>query len=113
MLCTRCLFTTQKLRAASIITQKLLHTKQPASIILQNDTNQAIGLAQYAYDFLNASNMDDVDPQVLERVEMFHTDSVLCGISALALGCNAPTVLRNEAISYQYESGFLRFCDYN
>jgi 2-methylcitrate dehydratase len=29
---------------------------------------------------------------------MFHTDSVLCGLSALALKCNAPHVLRNEAL---------------
>jgi len=27
------------------------------------------------------------------------TDSVLCGLSALALNCNAPTVLRNEALN--------------
>lgn len=31
---------------------------------------------------------------------MFHTDSVLCGISALALKTNAPNILRNEALNY-------------
>ncbi len=31
---------------------------------------------------------------------MFHTDSVLCGISALALRTNAPSVLKNEALQY-------------
>lgn len=34
-------------------------------------------------------------PQVLERTKMFHTDSVICGLSALALKTNAPHVLRN------------------
>lgn len=31
---------------------------------------------------------------------MFHTDSVICGISALALRTNAPSVLKNEALQY-------------
>merc|ERR1719333_1824398 len=31
---------------------------------------------------------------------MFHTDSVMCGVSALALKTNAPTVLRAEALEY-------------
>lgn len=31
---------------------------------------------------------------------MFHTDSVVCGISALALRTNAPSVLKNEAMQY-------------
>lgn len=31
---------------------------------------------------------------------MFHTDSVVCGISALALRTNAPSVLKNEALQY-------------
>jgi len=31
---------------------------------------------------------------------MFHTDSVICGISALALKTNAPKVLREEALEF-------------
>jgi 2-methylcitrate dehydratase len=31
---------------------------------------------------------------------MFHTDSVICGLSALALKTNAPHVLRNEALEF-------------
>lgn len=31
---------------------------------------------------------------------MFHTDSVICGISALALKTNSPSVLKNEALQY-------------
>ena len=38
---------------------------------------------------------------MLERTRQFHTDSVLCGLSALALQTNAPTVLRNEALEYE------------
>jgi len=30
---------------------------------------------------------------------MFHTDSVFCGISALAMKTNAPTVLKAEALA--------------
>ncbi|MDG2020697.1 MAG: hypothetical protein P8J59_01970, partial [Phycisphaerales bacterium] len=36
---------------------------------------------------------------------MFFTDSVLCGLSALACRTNAPTVLRDEAMMYADDSG--------
>ena len=39
------------------------------------------------------------DPEVLERVKLFHTDSVICGISAIAQKTNAPNVFRDEAIT--------------
>jgi len=35
---------------------------------------------------------------VLHRTKLFHTDSFICGISALALKTNAPNVLRDEAL---------------
>lgn len=35
----------------------------------------------------------------MERTKLFHTDAVVCGLSALALRTNAPTVLRNEALN--------------
>ena len=38
---------------------------------------------------------------MLNRVEQFHLDSVACGVSALAAGANAPTVLRQEALEYR------------
>ena len=31
-------------------------------------------------------------------MRLFHTDSVICGISAIAQKTNAPNILRNEAI---------------
>eukprot|EP00485_Elphidium_margaritaceum_P004375 CAMPEP_0202697006 /NCGR_PEP_ID=MMETSP1385-20130828/10340_1 /ASSEMBLY_ACC=CAM_ASM_000861 /TAXON_ID=933848 /ORGANISM="Elphidium margaritaceum" /LENGTH=529 /DNA_ID=CAMNT_0049353357 /DNA_START=36 /DNA_END=1625 /DNA_ORIENTATION=- len=69
-------------------------------MMLARDTNQVQGLAKYALDFLSSPSekLSTIDPAVIERVEMFHTDSVLCGLSALALNCNAPTVLRKEAL---------------
>lgn len=35
---------------------------------------------------------------MLHRTKLFHTDSVMCGLSALALKTNAPTVLKKEAL---------------
>lgn len=63
--------------------------------ILKKDTNQALGIGQYAIEFLNKAQPA---PEVYERVKLFHTDSVICGLSALALKTNAPSVLKNEAL---------------
>ena len=70
--------------------------------ILGRDTNQALGIGQYAIDFLR-----DGAPSasVLERTGLFFTDAVLCGASALALGTNAPTLLRQEALRYPAKKG--------
>ena len=72
-----------------------MHTTQP-TILLPRSTNQARGLARYCLDFLR-------DPQPIGgatrgTLERFHADSVGCGVSALAHGANAPTVLRREAL---------------
>ena len=40
-----------------------------------------------------------IDEEVYQRVNLFHTDSVICGISALAMKTNAPNILRDEAIN--------------
>ena len=40
---------------------------------------------------------------------LFFTDSVLCGISALALGTNAPRTLRAEAFEYERADGVSPF----
>jgi 2-methylcitrate dehydratase len=68
---------------------------------LPADSNQALGIAQYAIDFMSGSLGEGPDESVWKRVELFHTDSVFCGLSALALGTNAPTILREEALSYK------------
>jgi len=88
-------------------TQRLLAQASRActSVTLPADSNQALGIAQYAKDFIGGKYGDKVDDFVWERIEMFHTDSVMCGLSALALKTNAPNVLRSEALEYQDKNG--------
>lgn len=73
-------------------------------ITLPADTNQALGLANFALDFMwnKADNGGcAADKSVLERTELFYADACLCGVSALALGTNAPNILRDEALQYR------------
>mmetsp|Transcript_6809 Transcript_6809/g.17370 ORF Transcript_6809/g.17370 Transcript_6809/m.17370 type:complete len:543 (+) Transcript_6809:98-1726(+) len=70
------------------------------TVTLPADSNQALGIAQYAIDFISGKYGDNIDPSVWEKIEMFHTDSVMCGISALAMKTNAPCCLRGEALEY-------------
>ncbi|EER04808.1 hypothetical protein Pmar_PMAR026359 [Perkinsus marinus ATCC 50983] len=67
-------------------------------VILPRDSNQALGIGKFAVDFLDGKIGRDIDERVYERAQMFHTDSVMCGISALAMHTNAPTILRQEAL---------------
>lgn len=64
---------------------------------LYRNTNQAQGLAEYAINFMGREN-SSIDESVYHRVRLFHTDAVICGISALAMKTNAPNLLRREAI---------------
>lgn len=75
----------------------------PDRITLPADSNQALGLGQFAVDFMNGrpDRAGNPDPRVLERTNMFHTDAVLCGVSAIALGTNAPAIFRQEAAQYR------------
>lgn len=77
-------------------------TSMPTTVTLSRNTNQALGIGQYAIDFLANGQPSE---KVLERVRLFHTDAVLCGLSALALGTNAPTILRKEALEYADADG--------
>ncbi len=73
-------------------------------ITLPADSNQALGLAKYASEFMwngPGAGGCDADTSVLSRTEMFYADACLCGVSALALGTNAPNLLRNEALEYR------------
>ncbi|MCE9630430.1 MAG: MmgE/PrpD family protein [Planctomycetia bacterium] len=74
--------------------------RQPAgeTRLLPADTNQARGLAEHAIDFL-FRDPRPVGPATLGLLERFHLDSVGCGVSALGLAANAPTVLRREALA--------------
>ena len=69
-------------------------------VTLPPDSNQARGIAEYAIQFL-AGKHPGPDEAVFRMVERFHLDSVACGVSALALGANAPTLLRREALEYR------------
>ena len=64
---------------------------------LPRDQNQALLLAKYARQFMAEGNPSQA---VIDRTKLFHTDSVLCGLSAIGYRANAPTVLRDEALSY-------------
>lgn len=73
-------------------------------LLLPRHTNQARGIGQYAIDFLRGE-LANPTPEVLERVEQFHADSIACGVAALACGATAPTLLRDEALSYPVFDG--------
>lgn len=72
---------------------------------LRRDTNQALGLGQFAVDFLRGACESGPSTEVLRRTQKFHTDALLCGISALALKTNAPSILRAEALEYPDPQG--------
>ncbi|MFO0831153.1 MAG: MmgE/PrpD family protein [Phycisphaerales bacterium] len=71
-------------------------------VTLPRDTNQALGMAQFAIDFMSDAPGKRGEPSaaVYERINLFHTDACICGISAIALGTNAPVLLRREAAQY-------------
>ena len=66
------------------------------TLFFDKSTNIANKLATYGRHFMDNAKPD---PEVYQRVKLFHTDSVLCGLSALALRTNAPTILRAEALN--------------
>jgi 2-methylcitrate dehydratase len=74
------------------------------TVTLPRNSNQALGIGQFAVDFLQGK-FDGPSEAALARVKLFHTDSVLTGASALALGTNAPTILQNEALEYPDANG--------
>ncbi len=78
------------------------------SVTLGRDTNQALGIGQFACDFMSG-RIGEPSESVLLRTTQFFTDSVLCGLSALSLGTNAPTLLRNEALEYPQATGAFVF----
>lgn len=74
-----------------------------SSVTLPRDSNQALGIGQFAIDFLAGKLGPGPSTSVLERTTLFHTDASLCGLSALALQTNAPTLLREEALRYRVD----------
>jgi len=74
-------------------------------LVLPADSNQALGIANYAIDFIAGKYGGGIGSDVWEKAEMFHTDSVMCGVSAIAMKTNAPCVLRAEALEYPDPQG--------
>ena len=74
------------------------------TVTLPRRENQALALGRFAVDFMGGT-VGDPAPSVLERTLVFFTDSVVCGISAIAAGTNAPRVLRAEALEYPHPEG--------
>jgi 2-methylcitrate dehydratase len=73
-------------------------------VFLARRENQARGLAQYALDFL-AGKFAAPGPAAIAQVEALHLDSVATAIGALATGCRAPLLLRDEALAYPDPAG--------
>lgn len=69
-------------------------------VTLPASSNQALGIAQFALDFMSDTKgkRGEPDASVYERTNLFHTDACVCGLSAIALGTNAPVLLRREAL---------------
>jgi 2-methylcitrate dehydratase len=70
-----------------------------AYVTLPRTSNQALGIARYATEFISG-RLGQPSDAVLAKVEQFHLDSIACGIAALAEGMNAPRILRDEALAY-------------
>jgi 2-methylcitrate dehydratase len=77
--------------------------------MLPRNENQARGIAQYAIDFC-AGRHGDIPDAVWDRLELFHLDSVACGLSALAWGTRAPRILRDEALDYPTDGPWAATC---
>ncbi len=75
------------------------------TVCLQRDSNQAHGIGQFVVDFLGGEFGSEPSAAVLKRTALFHADAYLCGASALALQTNAPTLLREEALTYPNVNG--------
>ena len=74
--------------------------------LLPRHSNQVRGLAEAAIRFIHgpAAGAPQLDASVVDRLELFHIDSIGCAVGALARGMNAPAVLRDEALEYRSTS---------
>ncbi|MDP7006095.1 MAG: MmgE/PrpD family protein [Phycisphaerales bacterium] len=83
-------------------------TNTDTAVSLPKNTNQALGIGEFAVNFMNGS-IGEPAQEVIDRTELFFTDAVLCGLSAIAVKTNAPTILRKEAIGFPSEGGATLF----
>lgn len=77
-------------------------TPKGDNVVLPRSSNQALGLGEFAISFLRNGSPDQA---VKDRTAQFFADATLCGLSALALKTNAPTLLRAEALDYPDPKG--------
>ena len=80
-------------------------TADPATAtVLARDTNQALGIAEFAIRFMRDGHGEPSEA-VKDKTRQFFADAAVCGVSAIALGTNAPLVLREEAAEYPRTGG--------
>jgi 2-methylcitrate dehydratase len=79
-------------------------TSIDTAVSLPKNTNQALGIGTFAVQFMSGS-IGKPAQEVLDKTSLFFTDAVLCGLSAIAVKTNAPTVLREEALGCPAEIG--------
>ena len=81
-----------------------VETQNTTTVSLLKDSNQALGIGEFAVRFMN-KEIGEPSQSVIDRTTLFFTDAVLCGLSAVAVKTNAPTILREEALDYPCEQG--------
>ncbi len=81
-----------------------VETQNTTTVSLLKDSNQALGIGEFAVRFIN-KEIGEPSQSVIDRTTLFFTDAVLCGLSAVAVKTNAPTILREEALDYPCEKG--------
>ena len=81
-----------------------VETQNTTTVSLLKNSNQALGIGEFAVRFMN-KEIGEPSQAVLDRTTLFFTDAVLCGLSAVAVKTNAPTILREEALDYPCEHG--------
>jgi len=79
-------------------------TNTETFVTLRKNSNQALGIGKFAVDFMRNS-LGTPNQDVIDKTKLFFTDAVLCGLSAIAVKTNAPTVLRNEALQFTTDGG--------
>ncbi len=79
-------------------------TETNTTTSLPKNSNQALGIGEFSIRFMSGE-VGEPSQEVFNRTALFFTDAVLCGVSAVAVKTNAPTVLRNEALSFPTNRG--------
>ncbi len=79
-------------------------TTTASTTTLHGSDNQALAIGSFAVEFMR-DGLGSPSSVVHDRTRRFFADAVLCGLSAIAVKTNAPTVLRQEAMDFPAEPG--------